>query len=126
MFLIIHGGSNARGAKKRTSRKGDLKSFKRFLLGIQSLLHGLLSELLLLSLLQLFELKKEFNFWEFEFLGKSENLVLAVSTLDNEKEGVFRCSIDMMPCTLTVEHRNTTRFWASLWLPEMALCAFCA
>ena len=66
------------------------------------------------------------NFWEFEFFGKSENLVLSVSTLDNEKEGVFRCSIDMMPCTLTVEHRNMTRFWASLWLPEMALCAFCA
>ena len=90
---------------------------ERHSLRVEAFLHGLLSELLLLSLLQLFELKKEFNFWEFEFLGKSENLVLAVSTLDNEKEGVFRCSIDMMPCTLTVEHRNTTRFWASLWLP---------
>ena len=45
---------------------------ENLLLGIQSLLHGLLSELLLLSLLQLFELKKEFNFWEFEFLGRAK------------------------------------------------------
>ena len=54
--------------KERTSRKGDLKSFKLFLLGIQSLLHGLLSELLLLPLLELFEL--EGLIWDFGSRGE--------------------------------------------------------